>query len=225
VREKRVMDYRFKMIPVLSNEIPADAEMAALIKNIRAPYEAKLGEKLAVSESLLYRRGNFNGTFDEVILEAMLKHHDAQVAFSPGFRWGNSVLPGQAITLEDVYTHTALTYPNTWSREMMGAEIKANMEGVADNLFHPDPYLRQGGDMVRMGGISYTIDVTKPGGQRISDLRVGGKPMDPDKRYKATGWASMNVVDGPPVFEVVANYLRGVKRVKLAPGSRVKVRT
>jgi sulfur-oxidizing protein SoxB len=224
VRERRVADYRYKLIPVLSNEIPADPEMAALIAEIRAPHEAKLGEKLAVSETLLFRRGNFNGSFDEVILEALLKHYDAQVAFSPGFRWGRSVLPGQAITLEDVYSHTALTYPNTWSREMTGAEIKTSMEGVADNLFHPDPYLRQGGDMVRMGGLSYTIDVAKPGGERISDLRVGGKPMDPDKRYKATGWASMMPVDGPPVFDVVANYLRGVKRVKLAPGSRVKVR-
>jgi sulfur-oxidizing protein SoxB len=224
VRDRKVTDYRYKLIPVLSNEIPADAEMAALIKNIRAPYEAKLGEKLAVSESLLYRRGNFNGTFDEVILEAMLKHYDAQVAFSPGFRWGTSVLPGQAITLEDVYSHTALTYPNTWSREMAGAEIKTIMEDVADNLFHHDPYLRQGGDMVRMGGLAYTIDVTKPGGQRIGDLRIGGQPVDADKRYKATGWASMMQVDGPPVFDVVANYLRRVKRVKLDSGSRVKVK-
>jgi S-sulfosulfanyl-L-cysteine sulfohydrolase len=114
------------------------------------------------------------------------------------------VLPGQPITLEDVYSHTALTYPNTWARDMTGAEIKHIMEDVADNLFHPDPYYRQGGDMVRMGGISYTIDPAKPGGQRISDLRIGGKPMDPNRRYKATGWASMQEVDGPPVFDVVA---------------------
>jgi S-sulfosulfanyl-L-cysteine sulfohydrolase len=224
VRGGRIADYRYKLIPVLSNEIPADPEMAALIKDIRAPYEAKLGEKLAVSESLLFRRGNFNGNFDEVILEALLKHHDAQVAFSPGFRWGTSVLPGQAITLEDVYSHTALTYPNTWAREMTGAEIKEIMEDVADNLFHPDPYLRQGGDMVRMGGMTYTIDLTRKGGQRIVDMRLGGKPMEAGKRYKATGWASMMEVDGPPVFDVVANYLRGVKRVKIDARSRINVK-
>jgi len=180
-------------------------------------------EKLAVSESLLFRRGNFNGSFDEIILEALLKHYDAQVAFSPGFRWGASVLPEQAITLEDVYTHTALTYPNTWSREMTGAEIKTIMEDVADNIFHKDAYYRQGGDMVRVGGVGYTIDPNKDGGQRITDLRIGGAPMDPARRYKATGWASMMEVDGPPVFDVVANYLRAQKRVRVDTRSRVKV--
>ncbi len=225
VKGGKIAGYRYKLIPVLSNYIPADAEMAALIKTIRAPYEAKLGEKLAVSDGLLFRRGNFNGSFDEIILEAMLKHHDAQIGFSPGFRWGGSILPGQAITLEDVYTQTALTYPNTWVREMTGNEIKVIMEDVADNLFHPDPYLRQGGDMVRMGGLSYTIDVTKPGGKRVSDMRLGGKLMEADKRYKATGWASMMEVDGPPIFDVVANYLRAQKRVRPAAGSRVKVVT
>jgi S-sulfosulfanyl-L-cysteine sulfohydrolase len=225
VRGGRIADYRYKLIPVLSGHIPEDAEMAALIKDIRAPYEARLGEKLAVTDSLLYRRGNFNGNFDEVVLEALLKHHDAQVAFSPGFRWGVSVLPGQPITLEDVYTHTALTYPNTWARDMTGAEIKHIMEDVAENLFHPDPYFRQGGDMVRMGGITYAIDPAKPGGQRISDLRIGGKPMDPNRRYKATGWASMQEVDGPPVFDVVAGYLRNAKRIKVDARTRVAVKS
>jgi len=223
VRGGRIAAWRYKLIPVLSDHVPEDAKMAALIREIRAPHEAKLAERLAVSDSLLFRRGNFNGSFDEVVLEALLKHHDAQVAFSPGFRWGVSVLPGRAITLEDVYTHTALTYPNTWSREMPGAEIKAIMEDVADNLFNPDPYLRQGGDMVRMGGLSYTIDVNQPAGRRISDLRVGDRPMDPAKLYKAAGWASMMEVDGPPVFDVVAGYLRKEKRVKVA-GSRVNVK-
>ena len=223
VKGGKIAGYRYKLIPVLSNYIPADAEMAALIKNIRAPYQAKLAEKLAVSESLLFRRGNFNGSFDEIILEALLKHYDAQVAFSPGFRWGASVLPEQAITLEDVYTHTALTYPNTWSREMTGAEIKTIMEDVADNIFHKDAYYRQGGDMVRVGGVGYTIDPNKDGGQRITDLRIGGAPMDPARRYKATGWASMMEVDGPPVFDVVANYLRAQKRVRVDTRSRVKV--
>jgi sulfur-oxidizing protein SoxB len=224
VRGERVVDHRYKLIPVLANDIPADPEMAALIKDIRAPYEAKLGEKLAVSESLLFRRGNFNGSFDEVVLDALLKHYDAQVAFSPGFRWGASVLPGQAITLEDVYTHTALTYPNTWSREMTGAEIRTIMEDVADNLFHPDPYLRQGGDMVRMGGLTYTIDPAAAAGRRITDARVGGRPLDANRRYKATGWASMMQVDGPPVFDVIAGYLRSSKRVRIDAAPRVKVK-
>lgn len=224
VRGRRVVDYRYKLVPVLSGEIPEDAGMAALIKEVRAPYEAKLGEQLAVSDSLLYRRGNFNGSFDEIILDALLKHYDAEVAFSPGFRWGTSVLPGQAITLEDVYSHTALTYANTWSRAMTGAEIKEIMEDVAENLFHKDAYLRQGGDMVRMGGVSYTIDPEADASRRITNLRIGGKPVDAAKRYKATGWASMMPVDGPPVFDVVANYLRGARRVKIDAMSRVTVK-
>jgi S-sulfosulfanyl-L-cysteine sulfohydrolase len=224
VRGGRVMDYRYKLIPVLSQHIAADPDMDALIRRVRAPYEAKLGEKLAVSESLLYRRGNFNGTFDEIVLDALLKHYSAEVAFSPGFRWGVTVLPGDPISLEQVYSHTALSYPNTWSREMTGTEIRTVMEDVADNLFNPDPYYRQGGDMVRMGGVSYSIDPAAKMGSRITDLRVGGKPLQADKRYKATGWASMMEVDGPPVFDVVAGYLRGAKKVKVDGRSRVKVK-
>jgi sulfur-oxidizing protein SoxB len=223
VRAGKVHGYRYKLIPVLANFVDEDAEMAALIKQIRTPYETKLAEQLAVSESLLYRRGNFNGTFDEIILDAMLKHHDAQVGFSPGFRWGITIVPGQPITLEDVYSHTSLTYPESWTREMSGAEIKDIMEDVADNLFNPDTYYRQGGDMVRMGGLSYTIAPAKTMGQRISDIRVGGKSLDPAKKYKACGWASVREVEGPPVFDVVANYLRSNKRVKLDPRPRVTV--
>lgn len=219
----RIRDWRYKLIPVLSNQIPADADMAALIKKVREPYEEKLGEVLAVSDSLLYRRGNFNGPFDELILDALMKRYDAQVAFSPGFRWGVSILPGQPITVEDVYTHTGLTYPNTWSREMTGAEIKHIMEDVANNLFHEDPYGRQGGDMVRVGGISYAIDPSKPMGDRISDLTVAAKPMDMGRKYKAAGWASMAEVDGPPAAEVVIDYLRGEKRVRVDGRSRVRL--
>jgi sulfur-oxidizing protein SoxB len=223
VRDKKIQAYRYKLIPVLASHIPADPDMAALIGKIRAPHEKKLGEVLAVSESLLYRRGNFNGTFDEVVLDALLKHYDAEVAFSPGFRWGISLIPGQEITYEDAFTHTALSYPNTWARELTGAEIKTIMEDVADNLFNDDPYYRQGGDMVRVGGVGYTINPKKKIGERITDLTVGGKPMDMNKKYKATGWASVNDVDGPPAYDVVADYLRGVKRVKIAPVSRVRV--
>ncbi len=224
VRDGRVVDFRFKLTPVLSQYIPADPEMAALIDSIRAPYASKLDEQLAVSDTLLYRRGNFNGTMDEILLDAMLKHYDAEVAFSPGVRWGISILPGDPITLEDVYTHTALTYPNTWSREMTGAEIKTIMEDVADNLFNKDPYYRQGGDMVRVGGVSYTIHPERTVGQRITDLAIGGVAMDSDKRYKAAGWASMMEVDGPPIFDVVADNLRRVRQVSIDTTPRVHVR-
>jgi sulfur-oxidizing protein SoxB len=223
VDKGRLRAWRYKLIPVLANHIPTDPEMKAVIEKVRAPYAAKLGEKLAVSENLLFRRGNFNGSFDDVILDSLLKHGDAEVAFSPGFRWGVSVLPGQPITLEDVYSHTALTYPNVWVREMTGAQIKEIMEDVADNLFHPDPYYRQGGDMVRMGGLSYSIAPGKPMGSRIADVMLRGRPLDQGRRYKATGWASMMEVDGPPVYDVVAQDLRDVKRLKLAPTERVRV--
>lgn len=223
VRDRRVRGWRYKLFPVLSQYLPADAEMAKLIKDIRAPHDKKMSEVLAVSDSLLYRRGNFNGTFDEIVLDALVKHYDAQVAFSPGFRWGVTIVPGQPITVEDVFTHTSLTYPNSWVRDMTGAEIKEIMEDVADNLFNPDPYYRQGGDMVRMGGLTYAIDPKKKQGSRISDIKIGGKPMDLAKKYKATGWASMNQVDGPPAYDVVIDYLRKAKRIKLDAPKRVRV--
>ena len=223
VRNGRIVDHRYRLLPVLSRTIPADPEMARLIQELRAPHETTLGERLAVSDSLLYRRGNFNGPFDELILDALLERADAQVAFSPGFRWGVSILPGQAITLEDVYSHTALTYANTWVREMTGAEILALMEDVADNLFHPDPYYRQGGDMVRVGGLTYAIAPARPMGRRISDVRIGNRPLEPARAYKATGWASVGEAAGPPAWDVVANYLRAQKRIKIAPRRRVRV--
>jgi sulfur-oxidizing protein SoxB len=223
VRGGRVVAHRYRLIPVLAKYVPEDPEMRALIREIRAPHEARLGERLAVSESLLYRRGNFNGPFDELILDALLKRADAQVAFSPGFRWGISIVPSQAITLEDVYTHTALTYANTWVRELTGREIHSIMEDVADNLFHPDPYYRQGGDMVRMGGLTYTIEPAKPLGRRVRDVKIGGRPLEPARRYRATGWASMGEADGPPAWDVVADHLRSLARVKLDPRPRVRV--
>lgn len=223
VRGGRVVDYRYRLIPVLSKFIPEDPEMAALIRRVRSPHEAKLMETLAVSETLLYRRGNFNGSFDEIILDALLKRADAQVAFSSGFRWGVTIVPGEPITLEDVYSHMSLTYPNTWVREMTGEEIKTLLEDVADNLFNKDPYYHQGGDMIRVGGLTYAIDIQKNQGKRISDIRVNGKPLGPAKKYKATGWASLREAAGPPAFDVVADHLRAVKRVKLDPRPRVKV--
>jgi S-sulfosulfanyl-L-cysteine sulfohydrolase len=223
VRDRKIAAWRYKLIPVLSQHIAPDAEMAALIDKVRAPYKAKLDEVLAVSDSLLYRRGNFNGTFDEIILDALMKHHDAEVAFSPGFRWGVTIVPGQAITMEDVFTQTSLTYPNSWARQMTGAEIKTVMEDVADNLFNPDPYYRQGGDMMRVGGLTYAIDPKKPQGQRIGDIVICGRPMDPARGYKVSGWASVGEADGPPAYDVVADYLRREKRVRLDPPQRVRV--
>ena len=224
VRGGRVQGHRYKLLPVLSSHIPADDEMAKLIREIRAPYETRLAERVAVSESLLYRRGNFNGSFDEIILDALLKRFDGEVAFSPGFRWGLTIVPGQEITMEDVYGHTALTYPNVFARELSGAEIHRIMEDVADNLFHRDPYYRQGGDMLRVGGLSYTIDPRQSIGRRISEIRVNGRSLETERRYKTVGWAAVGPeLSGPPAWDVVAQHLRELKRVKLDPRPRVKV--
>jgi len=223
VRHGRVGSYRYRLIPVLAQDVPADPDMTQLIEEIRKPYEEQLGERLAVSDSLLYRRGNFNGTFDELLLDALLRGADAQIGFSPGFRWGITIVPGQDITLEDVYAHTAITYANTWVREMTGSEIQQVMEDVADNLFHPDPYYRQGGDMVRLGGLTYTIDPSKGLGRRIRDLRVAGRALEPTRRYKATGWASLGEAEGPPAWELLAAHLRSLGRVRMTPRTRVKV--
>jgi S-sulfosulfanyl-L-cysteine sulfohydrolase len=223
VRGGRVVGHRYRLLPVLADALTADADMARLIHEIRAPHAAALAETLAVSETLLYRRGNFNGTFDEVILDALLERADAEVAFSPGFRWGLTLVPGQAITLEDVYAHTALPYANTWTRALTGREILAIMEDVADNLFHPDPYYRQGGDMVRLGGLTYAIDPAARIGRRIRDVRIAGRPLEPTRRYRATGWASIGEADGPPAWDVVAGHLRSLRRVRLTPRPRVRV--
>ena len=223
VRPGRVAGWRYRLQPVLSRVVPEDPDMARLVSELRRPYEAKLAEPLAVSESLLWRRGNFNGPFDELILDALLKRFDAQVAFSPGFRWGPTIVPGQTLTLEDVYAHTALTYPNTWVRELTGRELHELMEDVADNLFHPDPYYRQGGDMLRVGGLTYTIEPARTLGRRIRDIRVGGRPLEPARRYKAAGWASLREAEGPPAWDVVADHARALKRVRLEPRARVRV--
>src|SRR5262245_21790830 len=223
-RGGQIRAHSYKLLPILSEHILEDSAMARLIREIRAPWEARLGERLAVSESLLYRRGTFNGTFDEVILDALLKRFDAEVAFSPGFRWGVTLVPGQPITLEDVYAHTGLTYPNTLVRELRGADIHRIMEDVADNLFHPDPYYRQGGDMLRVGGLTYAIDPRQAIGKRITEIRIGGRPLVRDRTYRTASWASPGPeAPGPPAFDVVAAHLRELRRVKLDPRPRVKV--
>lgn len=212
VKGGKAVDFRYKLMPVFANLIEPDAEMASLIKKIRAPYETKLAEKLAITEGTLYRRGNFNGTFDQLILDAMMEVKGADAAFSPGFRWGTSLLPGEAITFEHVMDQTAITYPQSTLTEMTGSTIKDIMEDVCDNLFNPDPYKQQGGDMVRVGGISYTCDLRAGMGKRINNMMLKGKAVDPDKKYKVAGWAPVaEGATGEPIWDVVSSYLRDKK--------------
>ncbi|OGA71151.1 MAG: thiosulfohydrolase SoxB [Betaproteobacteria bacterium RIFCSPLOWO2_12_FULL_68_20] len=216
VKGNRVADYRYRLLPVFAGLLPADAQMAAYIEKVRAPYRAKLEEKLAVTEGLLYRRGNFTGSFDQLILDALIEAKGAEIAFSPGFRWGTTLLPGEAITLEHVMDQTAITYAYSTLNELTGAQIKAILEDVADNLFNPDPYFQQGGDMVRVGGMTYAIDPLANIGARIFDLRVDGLPIRPARRYKVAGWAPVaEGASGEPVWDVLARYLRD--RKTLAP--------
>ncbi len=214
VKNGKVSDFRYKLLPVFSNLLPADAEMAALIDKVRAPHKAKLEEKLAVSEGLLYRRGNFNGSWDQLILDAIMEVQGADIGFSPGFRWGTTILPGQAITFEHLMDQTAITYPNATLTEMSGEQIKTILEDVGDNLFNPDPYYQQGGDMVRVGGLEYTCDPNAKIGNRIQDMRLKGKPLDAAKTYKVAGWAPVaEGAKGEPVWDVVARYLRDKKTI------------
>jgi len=214
VRDGKVSDFRYKLLPVFSRFLPADKEMDALITRIRAPYEAKLGEKLAVTEGTLYRRGNFNGTFDQLIVDALMEAKGAEIAFSPGFRWGTSLLPNSPILMEQLMDQTATTYSYSTLTEMTGATIKTVLEDVADNLFNPDPYYQQGGDMVRVGGMSYAIEPGAKMGARIQDMRLNGKPIDADRKYKVAGWAPVaEGASGEPVWDVVAGWLRSHKTV------------
>ncbi len=209
VRNKQVAGYQYRLLPVFSRMLDADQGMSELITKVRAPYAQKLGEKLAVSEALLYRRGNFNGTFDQVILDALIQETNAEIAFSPGFRWGTSVLPNETITLEHVMNQTAITYPYTTVTEMSGETIKSVLEDICDNLFNPDPYLQQGGDMVRTGGLRYVCDPTATIGNRIRNMTLNGKLIEAGKRYKVAGWAPTGEgASGRPVWEIVSRYLR-----------------
>ncbi len=209
IRNKHVAGYQYRLLPVFSQMLDADKDMAALIGKVRAPYESQLGEKLAVSEALLYRRGNFNGTFDQLILDALMEVSGAEIAFSPGFRWGTSVLPNEPITVEHVMNQTAITYPFATLAELTGTAIKSILEDVCDNLFNPDPYLQQGGDMVRVGGLEYACDPTRAIGQRISNLTLRGKPLEAQKQYKVAGWAPVaEGASGRPVWELITDYLR-----------------
>ena len=216
-RSGKVADFRYKLLPVFSNLLPADQAMSAQIAKSRAPYRAKLEEKLAVTEGLLYRRGNFNGTFDQLLLDGLMAEKNAEIAFSPGFRWGTSLLPGQAITLEHLMDQTAITYPYVTVNELTGETIKTILEDVADNLFNPDPYYQQGGDMVRVGGLRYTIDPRAKIGGRISRMTLRDRPLDAAKTYKVAGWAPVSeeakLAGGEPIWDLMMRYLKSRKTI------------
>ena len=215
VRGGKVQGFQYKLLPIFSNLLPADVAMQAHIDKVRAPYKDKLGEKLAVTEDLLYRRGNFNGSWDQVICDALMKNKGADIAFSPGVRWGTSLLPGDTITYERMMDQMALTYPATTLNEFSGEQIKTILEDVADNIFNPDPYYQQGGDMVRVGGLQYTMTPNAPMGQRINNMTLKGKLIEADKTYKVAGWASVQEgAKGEPIWDVVSGYLRDKKVIK-----------
>ncbi|HQR11362.1 MAG TPA: thiosulfohydrolase SoxB [Casimicrobiaceae bacterium] len=215
----KVADFRYRLLPVFSKLLPPDRAMAEHIRSVRAPFAAKLDEKLAVTEGLLYRRGNFNGTADQLILDALMAEMNVPIAFSPGFRWGTALLPGQAIRMEDLMDQTAITYPHVTVNEFTGDAIKAILEDVADNLFNPDPYYQQGGDMVRVGGMTYAIDPNAAMGRRITRMELAGKPIRAEGKYKVAGWASVaeeaKSAGGDAIWDVCARYLRAQKTVKV----------
>lgn len=220
----RVKDWQYRLLPVFSEALPADPQMQALIDRIRAPYLDQLDETLATTGELLYRRGNFNGSFDQLILDALLAEKDAEVAFSPGFRWGTTLLPGDSIRMEDLMAQTAISYPYSTLTRMKGSMIKTILEDVADNLFNADPYYQQGGDMVRVGGMDYTIDPAADAGQRISEMRIGERSIDPEREYKVAGWAPVAAgVEGEPIWELVARWLRQQQTVTVASGTQPRV--
>jgi S-sulfosulfanyl-L-cysteine sulfohydrolase len=222
VKGGKVADFRYRLLPVFANQLKADVEMEALITKVRAPYEAKLAEKLGVTDGLLYRRGNFNGSWDQLICDALIDVQGAQIAFSPGFRWGTTLLPGDTITRELLMDQLAITYPYATVNEMSGETIKTILEDVADNLFNPDPYYQQGGDMVRVGGLAYACDPLAKMGSRISEMRLAGQPIEADKKYKVAGWAPVaeearTAPGNKPVWDVVEGWLK-------AQGGRIKPR-
>ncbi|MBD8890027.1 thiosulfohydrolase SoxB [Roseibium litorale] len=227
VKDGQVAGYAYRLIPVFSDVITPDADMAALIDEVRAPYSDELARKLGSTESLLYRRGNFNGTFDDLICRALLEERDAQIALSPGFRWGTSLLPGQDITVEDVHNACAMTYPAVYRNSMSGQMLKDILEDVADNLFNKDPYYQQGGDMVRVGGMGYVIEPNKDIGERISGMTLlaTGEAIDPAKDYVVAGWASVNEgTEGPAIWDVVENHITKTPTITLPENQSVTVK-
>lgn len=227
VKDGRLVDYAYALIPVLSGAINPDPDMAALVADIRAADEAMLSTEVARTDALLYRQDNFAGTLDAVICDALREQADAELCFSPGFRWGTTLVPGQAITWDDIYNATAMTYPAVYRTALTGARLKVILEDIADNLFNPDPYYRQGGDMVRVGGLGYTINVDAPMGSRISGLTylATGEPIEPAREYVVAGWASVNQeTSGPPVWDVLAAHLRRRQVITEVPPAPIRVR-
>jgi sulfur-oxidizing protein SoxB len=221
----RVKDVRYRLVPVFADLLPADRAMQAAIDRLRAPYADKFAEKLATADALLYRRGNFTGPMDQLICDALRETTGAQIALSPGFRFGATVLAGEPIVMEDLLSETAITYPQTYATDMSGSQIKDVLEDIADNLFNPDPYYQQGGDMVRIGGMDYTCTPAEHIGKRISDMKLNdGTQVEAGKNYKVAGWASVNPQNGKPVTDVVADYLRAKKVVALGRANRVTLK-
>ncbi|MDG1290443.1 MAG: thiosulfohydrolase SoxB [Lentibacter sp.] len=226
VRDGEMKGIRHKLIPIFSDVITPDADVAKLIDVQRAPYEDQLKEVIGTTDTLLYRRGNFNGSWDDLICNALMSEREADIAMSPGVRWGPSILPGQEITREDIWNVTSMTYGEAYRSEMTGEFIKVILEDVGDNLFNPDPYYQQGGDMVRIGGMGYKIDVSKPQGERISEMTLlkTGEAIDPAKNYVVAGWASVNEgTEGPQIWDVVENHIRKQGTVTLEENTSVKV--
>ncbi|MGV6888136.1 thiosulfohydrolase SoxB [Rhodophyticola sp. SM2404] len=226
VRDGRMQGINHRLIPIFSDVITPDAEMTALVDETRAPFIDEMSEVIGEAGSLLYRRGNFNGTWDDVICNALISERDAQIALSPGFRWGASVIPGQAITREDIFNATSMSYPEAYRTEMTGEFLKVVMEDVADNIFNPDPYYQQGGDMVRVGGMGYRVDVNAPAGERISEMTLleTGERIDPAQSYVVAGWASVNEgTEGPAIWDVVENHIRAQGTVNVEPNNSVDV--
>ena len=221
VKQGKIVDFRYKLMPIFADLIPADPQMNQVIDRVRAPFEARLSQPLAVTEGLLYRRGNFNGSFDQLILDGLMTMKDTEIAFSPGFRWGTSLLPGQTIRMENLLDQTAITYPYTTVNMMTGEMIKTILEDVADNLFNPDPYYQQGGDMVRVGGLQYAIDPTAAAGKRISEMRLKNQLIEAQKTYKVAGWAPVSEeamkLGGEPIWDVLTSYFKDIKTVKARP--------
>ena len=226
IRDGGLQGIEHRLIPVFSDVIAPDPTMAGLIAETRAPFADEMAEVIGTSASTLYRRGNFNGTWDDVILDALLSQRDAEIALSPGFRWGAAVLPGQEITREDIYNVTAMTYPNAYRTEMTGEMLKTIFEDVAENIFNPNPYYQSGGDMVRIGGMGYRIAPHGPAGERISEMTLlsTGQPIEASRSYTVAGWASVNQgTEGPPIWDVLEDHIRAQGTVEVQPNSSVDV--
>jgi sulfur-oxidizing protein SoxB len=226
IRDGRMMGFRHKLIPIFADVIEPDKDVAAVIEAERAPYQDQLSEVIGQTDELLYRRGNFNGTWDDLICDALLSERDAEIALSPGVRWGPSMIPGQDITREDLWNVTSMTYPEAYRTEMTGEFLKIVLEDVADNIFNPDPFFQQGGDMVRTGGLGYRIEIDRPQGERISNMTLlsSGEPIDPARNYVVAGWASVNEgTEGPPIWDVVEAHIKAQGTVTLQPNNSVEI--